>query len=200
MRTPERQRRYEIEKRWRDENSEKVKSARKMWVAKNHDELLAKRREWYRNNPEKIAANRERSLDKNREKVRERNRRYRRENPEKVRAAWRKWANKPGNKEKEALSIKQFAIRMRNECFAAYGGKCFCCGESRPEFLTMHHVNGRTATAHPRDLSGYKFYAWLKKQGYPKGEYEPACFNCNCALGYLGYCPHERERLSEAAG
>mgnify|MGYP001568273127 CR=1 FL=1 len=36
---------------------------------------------------------------------------------------------------------------------------------------------------------GSAFYRWLKQQGYPPG-IRVLCFNCNCALGLFGYCPH----------
>lgn len=79
----------------------------------------------------------------------------------------------------------------RQEVFAAYGGACVCCGENRWEFLTMDHVNGGGTAARKTDGSGAKFYAKLKKLGFPKDNFRLLCWNCNCSRGILGYCPHQ---------
>jgi hypothetical protein len=83
------------------------------------------------------------------------------------------------------------AREARAEGIAHYGGKCICCGEARNEFLTMEHKNGRNADK-PR-YTGVK--AWLKAKwdGWPE-DITLMCFNCNCARGAYGYCPHEKER------
>lgn len=69
-----------------------------------------------------------------------------------------------------------------------------CCGEGNVEFLTLDHIEGNghaERLANPR--RGVQFYGWLIRQGYPKG-YRILCFNCNCARGIHGYCPHERQK------
>lgn len=78
------------------------------------------------------------------------------------------------------------------EFVAAYGGRCFCCGETEPMFLSIDHVNGggllhRKAAG----MYGTNFYRWLKKNGFPKKGLRLACLNCN--LGRQrngGVCPH----------
>ncbi len=69
---------------------------------------------------------------------------------------------------------------------AAYGSKCECCSEGRPEMLTFDHVNG----------GGYHgpSKTWVLRSriihlGFPK-EYRVLCYNCNSAIGLFGYCPH----------
>jgi 5-methylcytosine-specific restriction endonuclease McrA len=74
------------------------------------------------------------------------------------------------------------------EGIAAYGGKCACCGESRSEFLTLDHINGRATE--PYRIAGQKAWARLKARGWPKDNYQLLCFNCNCAKGIYGRCPH----------
>jgi hypothetical protein len=32
----------------------------------------------------------------------------------------------------------------------------------------------------------------LKKHGWPKEGFTILCFNCNCAKGIYGTCPHQR--------
>lgn len=73
-----------------------------------------------------------------------------------------------------------------------YGPACDCCGETDAHFLQVDHVNGGGGR-HRRSLAkhaGCHFYDWLIKQGFPKG-YRILCANCNCALGYYGFCPHQ---------
>ncbi len=74
--------------------------------------------------------------------------------------------------------------------------KCACCGERRIEFLTLEHLNNDGAE-HRRQIGssrggGDRVYRDLVKQGLPPG-YAVKCWNCNCAKGAYGYCPHERE-------
>ena len=75
-----------------------------------------------------------------------------------------------------------------------YGRICACCGEDRPEFLTIDHIHGG-GNRHRRELKrngGVSFYCWLIQQGFPEG-YRTLCMNCNFARGNYGYCPHEQE-------
>jgi hypothetical protein len=83
---------------------------------------------------------------------------------------------------------------------AAYGGKCQCCGESIPEFLTLDHIDGLGARQRKRlsngeikgpVAAGAPFYEWLKTQGWPKDNLRLLCYNCNCARYHNGgVCPH----------
>lgn len=82
-------------------------------------------------------------------------------------------------------------LRLKQEVVAAYGGCCVCCGESRIEFMTVHHINGGGAQHRKVVGIGHTFYAWLRRQGYPKDQFRILCYNCNMALGCFGYCPHE---------
>jgi hypothetical protein len=116
---------------------------------------------------------------------------------EKRRKYFKGWKEK--NPEKSKRIIKRCAKRcydkLRLETFRHYGGnhpKCVCCGEDNIEFLTIDHINGNGAE-HRRSVgSGANFYFWLKKNNYPEG-FQVLCYNCNCALGHYGYCPHTRK-------
>jgi hypothetical protein len=116
---------------------------------------------------------------KNRERRSRLNRESRERNPEKVR-----------QQRKEAHA--RYRARLRAAVFEAYGNACVCCGESTPEFFTIDHINGDGA-AHRRSLgSGGYFYVWLKRQGFPQDNFQLLCFNCNCAKGLYGQCPHQQ--------
>lgn len=78
-------------------------------------------------------------------------------------------------------------INMRLEAIEAYGGKCVCCGESRREFLTIDHINGRGDS---KKIQIHMEIQNLKKAGWPKINIQLLCFNCNCSKGIYGSCPH----------
>lgn len=97
---------------------------------------------------------------------------------------------------------REIHAQLRTEVFAAYGDECACCGESSREFLTVDHVGGWGAEHRKTIGDGTgNIYRWLKRNGYPQERFRLLCWNCNCAMGIHGYCPHERtapdaERLS----
>lgn len=78
-----------------------------------------------------------------------------------------------------------------------YGAYCKCCMETRREFLTVDHINGG-GNEHRRSLKGAHINRWLVVNNFPEG-FRILCYNCNCARGYCGYCPHEREHAERAA-
>ena len=102
--------------------------------------------------------------------------------------------NKREFKQKQA---KGYRDKIKDEFFLEYGNKCACCGEVERAFLTLEHINrdgklhrdtvGHTVTSQLRDL---------KKRGWPKGDYEILCFNCNRATWEQGICPHRRLNVS----
>ena len=81
--------------------------------------------------------------------------------------------------------------RLKTEILKHYGGACACCGEDELWFLTIDHPNGGGRAERQRVGTGSRFYRWLKSQGLPS-EYRVLCFNCNCAIGMYGQCPHDR--------
>jgi transposase-like protein/predicted DNA-binding protein YlxM (UPF0122 family) len=96
----------------------------------------------------------------------------------------------PSNPQRESSFRARNNVRV--ETFAAYGGKCVCCGEVREEFLTIDHLlNDGNADRVAGIGSGTNFYRHLKKLGFPKDRYALACYNCNVGRQYAGgVCPH----------
>ena len=88
---------------------------------------------------------------------------------------------------------QQLAIRM--QMIHQYGGSCRCCGEERIEFLTIDHIHGG-GNKHRKEIrrTGWRFYFWLRSQGWPKDNFQLLCMNCNMAKHHFSGCPHERER------
>jgi hypothetical protein len=75
---------------------------------------------------------------------------------------------------------------------AAYGGKCACCGEEHPSFLSMDHING----GGKKDRSKYgSVQTWYRRalEEHP-ADLRVLCHNCNLARAFYGECPHQQER------
>lgn len=106
----------------------------------------------------------------------------------------------------EATKAKAKFVRdqIRVEVLAAYGGQCACCGETTPEFLTIDHIysdgnNHRKEGRYTREgVAAPSLYRWLRKEGFPKDRVQILCWNCNCAKGKYGICPHQKEVASDA--
>lgn len=90
------------------------------------------------------------------------------------------------NKAKNARSVRQDRkLRVQGK----YGGKCVCCSETEPAFLTVDHVNG-SGNAHRQTVRGDDFYKWLDSNSVSE-EYVLMCFNCNTGRWVNGgTCPH----------
>jgi len=94
--------------------------------------------------------------------------------------------------------LRNYESRIRKETVDHYGGKCACCGEHNLVFLSIDHLNNGGGEERKRivgkNSGGRKFYARLKRQGYPGG-YQVLCYNCNAAKFRLGKCPHQQPIL-----
>lgn len=116
------------------------------------------------------------------------NRRWREANPDKV-AAWRPKAAK---RTREAYRLK------RLEVMEAYGGKCVCCSEDEPVFLTLDHEHGRGKSLDAdKERSGtgtiYRLHALLPELDL---DIRILCWNCNSGRYFnSGICPHQKESL-----
>lgn len=82
---------------------------------------------------------------------------------------------------------------VKLEVINAYGGACACCGETEGGFLTIDHIKGdgnKERRVNGRRLTGDPFYRQLRRDGFPRSNYQLLCWNCNCAKAYYGKCPH----------
>lgn len=91
---------------------------------------------------------------------------------------------------RESNSIRY--LNKRSAFLEMYGGKCVCCGESIAEFLTIEHKLGQKGK---KRESAYKAYS-NATEDYNPDIYEILCYNCNCAKGKLGYCPHTKSLIN----
>lgn len=116
-------------------------------------------------------------------------------NPERANLYSQNWKDR--NPDRVRQRHKGTYAQLREEVMAAYGGRCACCGEAEDQFLTIDHIDG-----HPKGVgaprSGNGLYLMLRREGFPEG-YQVLCWNCNCAKGFYGMCPHKRAKLESAA-
>jgi hypothetical protein len=140
----------------------------------------ARQRAWRKRTPEITKARQRRHYEKHKGRIIERVGKWAKENPEnrkRINVTWR-W-------------------RIRLKMIEAYGGKCACCGETEPAFLTIDHMdNDGYERRRDGEQSGAAFYTWLRDQGWPKDGYQLLCMNCNFAKGHFGECPHAQKRDS----
>lgn len=94
--------------------------------------------------------------------------------------------------EKYRKNDKNRNRQLKQEVIDAYGGKCKCCEETTFEFLTIDHIKNDGVTHRKITRgSGSATYRWLKKHNFPKRGFQLLCYNCNCAKGFFGKCPHK---------
>jgi len=87
-------------------------------------------------------------------------------------------------------------IKNRALMIEAYGGRCVCCGETNPGFLTIDHENGG-GRQHRANMGGTGVAASLRRLGWPKEGYRLMCYNCNCGRQHNGgICPHHTHDLN----
>lgn len=122
--------------------------------------------------------------------------RLRAADPQKFRA-YRK-LHRQANLEKVRRQRRESGKRLKDICFAAYGGHlCVCCGEIEPSMLTLDHIYN-DGNEHRNSLNGGRgrkasvdMYRRLKDSGFPKG-LQVLCYNCNMSKHRNGgTCAHK---------
>jgi hypothetical protein len=94
----------------------------------------------------------------------------------------------------ERYRKRTFVLSKKNRLLVLshYGGDppmCACCGERRFEFLAIDHIGGG-GNKHRKKVGAESNLAyWLTRNGLPNG-FRVLCHNCNMAIGFYGYCPH----------
>jgi hypothetical protein len=112
------------------------------------------------------------------------------------------WKSHPKQYERNKLLKLSRIQKLRELIINHYGGKCACCGESHPEFMTIDHIDGggnrlrKTKKSHTSTKEYYRIF----KNGFPSN-IQILCMNCNFAKrNWAGhrYCPvHHPEEYPE---
>jgi hypothetical protein len=85
---------------------------------------------------------------------------------------------------------KRERAQLKLDMIEALGGKCACCGESHPFFLSLDHVSNDGAMYREK-YNEQQIYRLARREGWPKDKYQLLCMNCNFAKGHFGECPHK---------
>jgi hypothetical protein len=93
----------------------------------------------------------------------------------------------------------KWRAQLKLEMLEVFGGKCQCCGEDNPHFLTLDHRlnDGNKHRSEANSGSVEVIYSSAKKEGWPKERYQLLCMNCNWAKGKFGQCPHQSDMTKE---
>lgn len=111
----------------------------------------------------------------------------------KVREYQREWIKT----DKVKFDRKAWRWKLKTDCLIAYSLSevpiCACCGEQEIIFLTLDHIDGG-GNKHRKEIGGggLNQYLFLRRNNYPSG-FQVLCYNCNCAKGFFGKCPHQNE-------
>jgi hypothetical protein len=158
------------------------KKYRREYYEKNKERLNAYKKQWDKDNPEKVKEISQRNYQNHKEYHRVYNRKYGLGRPEEVRIRSRKHTQ---SRRIKVLTHYSYPIPT-----------CACCGEKEIKFLCLDHINNDGAE-HRRQISGggsgrgAGVYAWSVKNNYPP-IFQVLCYNCNCAKGFYGECPHKQ--------
>lgn len=108
------------------------------------------------------------------------------------------YKNDPQYRWRMSENARRWRMDIREDVIAAYGGRCSCCGESEPEFLTLDHVNNDGAEHRRANAlsTGIKAWKWARDNQHPQN-LQLLCWNCNCAKGIYGSCPHQDQQEAE---
>ena len=86
------------------------------------------------------------------------------------------------NRQKIRELAKSRRLRFKEQVLSHYGRKCAYCGFDDYRALQIDHIDDNGAEERKalggKSFSGWRFYEWLVKQGYPTG-YQTLCANCN---------------------
>lgn len=86
--------------------------------------------------------------------------------------------------EKQRNGNFAYQRRVKEETFAAYGGKCARCGYSENiHALCLDHINDdpepELASLYKTCRGGIGLYIRLRQEGFPQGRFQVLCYNCN---------------------
>jgi 5-methylcytosine-specific restriction endonuclease McrA len=85
--------------------------------------------------------------------------------------------------------VEKARILKKAQVFSHYGSKCACCGMTDVRFLTVDHIANGKGNPALREVGD--IYTHLIKHNFPSN-FQILCWNCNCAKGAYGRCPHDK--------
>lgn len=83
------------------------------------------------------------------------------------------------NPKKNHETVNRARKKLRKEMIQEYGGKCVSCGIKDGDVLDIDHIDNSGSSDRKKSLYGYNLYRKLKKESWPKDNYQILCKNCN---------------------
>lgn len=114
---------------------------------------------------------------------------YFQNNSEKWKTYRSTWENSVGREQVLLLARlrrQKSDLKLKLETYKQYTSdlKCQNCKHKLDlRFLSIQHLRGRKEHNHDRKMTGSRMNRWLKKNNYPKKDFEVWCFNCNSSEG-----------------
>jgi hypothetical protein len=92
---------------------------------------------------------------------------------------------------------KKWYPKVKQDVLDMFGGKCACCGETEPGFLSIDHVfnDGAEERRNGRG-GGYVIGRRIINKALDKIRYQLLCYNCNMGKQFSGkgICPHQLKK------
>ncbi len=107
----------------------------------------------------------------------ENGRRWRRSHKKRAYELTKRWLAKNPNYGRD--NSRKDRARLRAEMIVAYGGQCVKCKNDNPIVLDIDHIKNDGGKQRKLGMWGWRLYRWLRKNGYPKKDYQLLCKNCN---------------------
>ena len=181
----------------KEKRAHKLASNNRYYKA-NSEKCIADVRRYQKANPEKVAANRQKPI--NIEKRHARDSKYRSKHKIEYamyNALYRAVYSNELAARKRPRNLQR-NHKYRADAISHYGGKCACCGETEPKFLTIDHIDGGGGK-HKRAAKCHNIGTLLRREGYPPG-FQVLCWNCNCGRQLNGgVCPHKQNNRNKPA-
>jgi hypothetical protein len=96
----------------------------------------------------------------------------------------REYAATIRDKDAHARANVKYNKSLREEMIQAYGGCCVRCGETDCVVLVLDHINDDGKVKRTLHNGAQSEVRYLRKQGWPKGEHQLLCYNCNARKEY----------------
>lgn len=103
----------------------------------------------------------------------------------------------PEKRQRHLDYAKKYKDKLRHKVIELLGSECKCCQEAKYEFLNLDHKYNDGAEQRKQlgyVAQGTGLYVRLLRDKELLNRFQLLCWNCNCAKGIFGYCPHEHTR------
>ncbi len=185
------QKEHEYNKKYYVAHIEEARAKSRDWYWKNKERAKQNNLKWRKTSKDKYLSYKKKYAAEHREQRNLRDKKFRLEHRDEYRSRRRETRARHRDHVNKHYSeyMKKRRYKERQMVYDHYGHSCACCGETTYEFLTIDHINGG-GFKHRKEIGSSGICNWLIKNNFPEG-FQVLCYNCNCAKGFYGQCPHK---------